>query len=198
LNFCISQIRFALGDSADAPRFVETVPRRGYRFVAPIEPDAVMSGPPSVVTAAAGDPANRWRAAVVAVAQFDNETDDPSFDAVASGVSDATVARLAAPALSPRLAVIGNAPILRRARRFQDVKAIGKALDVEYVVLGQLKKGTDGLRLVAHFIRVRDESHLWARTFDRPALDLAAQAELADRIAQSIAARLATLSWQSR
>src|SRR6185295_1344292 len=42
LNFCIRQIREALGDTADAPRFVETLPRRGYRFLVPVEtPPAV-------------------------------------------------------------------------------------------------------------------------------------------------------------
>ena len=35
LNFCIAQIRSALGDSADSPRFIETLPKRGYRFIAP-------------------------------------------------------------------------------------------------------------------------------------------------------------------
>lgn len=44
LNFCIKQIRSALGDQADAPRYVETLPRRGYRFIAPIE--AVVTEPP--------------------------------------------------------------------------------------------------------------------------------------------------------
>src|ERR1700684_2077837 len=37
LNFCIRQIRNALGDEADHPRFIETVPRRGYRFIAPLK-----------------------------------------------------------------------------------------------------------------------------------------------------------------
>jgi DNA-binding winged helix-turn-helix (wHTH) protein len=37
LNFCIKQIRAALGDQADTPRYVETLPRRGYRFIAPLE-----------------------------------------------------------------------------------------------------------------------------------------------------------------
>ncbi len=36
LNFCIKQLRGALGDEAENPRFVETVPRRGYRFIAPV------------------------------------------------------------------------------------------------------------------------------------------------------------------
>src|SRR5215475_13416231 len=48
LNFCIRQIREALGDSADTPRFVETLPRRGYRFLMPVT--TVSSGQPSRVT----------------------------------------------------------------------------------------------------------------------------------------------------
>src|SRR4029077_6627582 len=36
LNFCIRQIREALGDTADSPRFIETLPRRGYRFLMPV------------------------------------------------------------------------------------------------------------------------------------------------------------------
>ena len=42
LNFCIRQIRSALGDNADAPRFIETIPRRGYQFLVPVQtPDRV-------------------------------------------------------------------------------------------------------------------------------------------------------------
>ncbi|HEY7058258.1 MAG TPA: winged helix-turn-helix domain-containing protein [Vicinamibacterales bacterium] len=37
VNFCIKQVRSALHDDADRPLYVETVPRRGYRFIAPIE-----------------------------------------------------------------------------------------------------------------------------------------------------------------
>jgi len=43
LNFCIRQIRSALGDQANTPRFIETLPRRGYRFMAPVE----AIGPPA-------------------------------------------------------------------------------------------------------------------------------------------------------
>src|SRR5262245_58773806 len=38
LNFCIAQIRSALGDSAESPRFVRTAPKQGYKFIAPVEP----------------------------------------------------------------------------------------------------------------------------------------------------------------
>src|SRR5579863_4846515 len=48
LNTAIKKIRLALGDSADDPRFIETIPRKGYRFIAPVgegETPAVISAP---------------------------------------------------------------------------------------------------------------------------------------------------------
>ena len=42
INFCINQIRAALGDDADRPRYIETLPRRGYRFIANIDSNGKM------------------------------------------------------------------------------------------------------------------------------------------------------------
>lgn len=47
LNYCVNTIRSALRDSARAPRFVETLPRRGYRFIAPLEPGGATPPPPA-------------------------------------------------------------------------------------------------------------------------------------------------------
>src|SRR5215472_6319860 len=47
LNFCIRQIREAVGDTASAPRFVETLPRRGYRFLLPVENSAPSAPKPA-------------------------------------------------------------------------------------------------------------------------------------------------------
>ena len=55
LNFCINQIRKALRDNAESPRFIHTLPRRGYRFIASVEPVAVA---PAVSEAASAPPAN--------------------------------------------------------------------------------------------------------------------------------------------
>src|SRR5262244_290137 len=48
LNFCIRQIRETLGDAADKPRFIETLPRRGYRFLMPVK--TVAGGQPGKLT----------------------------------------------------------------------------------------------------------------------------------------------------
>jgi TolB-like protein/DNA-binding winged helix-turn-helix (wHTH) protein/Flp pilus assembly protein TadD len=47
LNLCVRQIRAALGDDADTPRFIETLPRRGYRFIAPVQNDNGQTQPSS-------------------------------------------------------------------------------------------------------------------------------------------------------
>lgn len=54
LNFCIKQIRAALGDQADTPRYVETLPRRGYRFIAPLE-RRELTPPPEAALVSYGD-----------------------------------------------------------------------------------------------------------------------------------------------
>jgi DNA-binding winged helix-turn-helix (wHTH) protein/TolB-like protein len=216
LNFCIAQIRSALGDSADSPRYVETVPKRGYRFIAPASssetetPGPALTTSPARTTLQAGTLAAlvialaagagafvfvRQRVAVpaatvpIAVVPFDNQTGSIAFDAIAEGLADSTVARLAQ-SDRPRLAVVGNAQLLRTARSFRDVKRIGAELDVDYVVLGQVQRDGNGVRVVAHLIRVSDERHVWANRFDRPELTLAVQGEIADQIARDVARKL--------
>jgi DNA-binding winged helix-turn-helix (wHTH) protein/tetratricopeptide (TPR) repeat protein len=73
LNFCINQVRRALGDSATAPRFVETIPRRGYRVIAPVERDTQGVRPAAAAPAVPIEPRvprfrAGWRFAVVALA----------------------------------------------------------------------------------------------------------------------------------
>jgi DNA-binding winged helix-turn-helix (wHTH) protein len=65
INFCINQVRLALGDSAQTPRYLETVPKRGYRFIAPVERHAGSISPPQAL------------AETVAVVPFANTAGDP-------------------------------------------------------------------------------------------------------------------------
>jgi DNA-binding winged helix-turn-helix (wHTH) protein/TolB-like protein len=227
LNFCIAQIRSALGDSADSPRFIETIPRRGYRFVAPVrtvaetedrapEPQlavpikqepaetapaptgwgglgaaaVVVSGLLLLVLAVAVVQTSRKDdesgAVRVAVVPFDNETGTDAYSGLGQGIADTTVARLATPERLGKIAVIGNSAALRRPRSFRDLKAIGGAVDARFVVLAQVKRDATRVRLIAHLIRVSDEAHVWAQTFDRDAFTLEAQAEIAEAIAVAV------------
>jgi eukaryotic-like serine/threonine-protein kinase len=66
LNYCIRQIRAVLGDEAQTPRYIETVPRRGYRLLAPVE--AMGTAPPEAGSAATGKRLRNSLLAAAAVA----------------------------------------------------------------------------------------------------------------------------------
>lgn len=168
LNFCIAQVRSALGDSADHPRFVETVPRQGYRFIAPIVPPEPESAAPTAHTSspsssrgilltaalaalvilAAGVAWNRaaMMPPTVIVVPFYNETERPDLDALARSIGDATVARLAAPDRISSLSVIGNAPSLANPFAREGIQGIALKLEAQFVVIGQLKSDGEALR----------------------------------------------------
>jgi DNA-binding winged helix-turn-helix (wHTH) protein/TolB-like protein len=222
LNFAVAHIRSALGESADRPVYIETLPKRGYRFIAPVtrvsdvatsrpEPPApsapvvevlpesnrrgfvwagVVVGAIALVALAVAWAAQQNRPVRVAVVSFDNETGQDAFDQVAVAIADQTVARLATPERVVRLSVVGNSAALRRPRDFRDIKEIGRAVDVRYVVLAQMKVDAAKVRLIAHLIRVEDEAHVWANVYDRPAFTLDAQNEVAEAIASAVSKQL--------
>jgi DNA-binding winged helix-turn-helix (wHTH) protein/TolB-like protein len=202
LAYCLSQIRSALGDRGDNPRFVQTLPRKGYCFVAPVRtPEEPVAATPSAALPSndAIDSLSRngarqstWLAAaacllilaagvgwftvgraadanrtVVAVSLFDNETGNAEYDRLVSGLSDLVVLRLTEMAPT-RLAVIGNADVLRKPRNIRNLKAVAAGVRADYVVLGQLQRSGAGLRFITHLIRLRDETHLKANRLPMP------------------------------
>jgi DNA-binding winged helix-turn-helix (wHTH) protein/TolB-like protein len=199
LAYCLSQVRTALADSGDNPRFVQTLPRRGYRFVAPVHrndgavpaalPSTSSSSPKGRRVAAAvavglviaaatyiwtlGESRNASPSRqVVAVSIFDNETGSEEYDRLVSGLSDLVVTRLTA--IDPgRLGVVGNAAVLRQPRNIRNLKAVADGVKADYVALGQLQRSDSGLRFITHFIRLDDETHLKANRIQLPDGDVA-------------------------
>jgi len=255
LNFCVAQIRAALGDSADAPRFIRTLPKRGYQFIGPVS-DVTLANGTDVVNAAntvketslatvassgavGGDddagPAvtalpvssspmlTRSRAAgtvgavallagvialagwwtltrrapaapastLIAVALFDADRALPETERFAKGLTDAVIAELTTRG-EGRFGVIGNAAILRTARTFRDLDAISATLKVRYVVLGSVEREGNRMRVLAHLIRLPEQTHLSVARLDRGVEDpLAAELELAQEIVAKFSPRVA-------
>lgn len=191
LAYCLSQIRTALGDSGENPRFVQTVPKRGVKFIAPLTP--VTAPAPiaanTILPNAIHRPKGLWRYELavgvaillgfggvwafsrlgsqasppvyIAVSIFDNETGLAQHDRFVEGLSDLVVTRLT-PLAPDRIGVIGNASILRQPRNIRNLKALADALPVDYVLLGQFQRDGNGFRFITHFIRLRDQAHLRA------------------------------------
>jgi TolB-like protein len=118
----------------------------------------------------------------VAVVKFDNETTRPELDRLAQTLTDSTVLALSR---DRRLAVIGNAAVLRTDRPFRDLLTIRDALDADLLIVGQVQERDGGLRVMAHLIRGSDQAHVWA---DATPLDAGASAESEARILAGITA----------
>ena len=187
LAYCVSQIRTALGDSGDNPRFVQTIPKQGFKFIAPVTTNGAETTIPHKTVPSPSVPlafrvaiailvagaAVAWlvsrtrvepaatKPVVIGVSIFDNETGNAEYDRPVAGLSDLVVEHLAK-LDSNRIAVIGNAAILRQPRNIRNLKAVAKDLKADYVLLGQLQSGETGLRFITHFIRLSDEAHLKA------------------------------------
>src|SRR5262249_51520050 len=127
LNFCIRQIREALGDSADAPRFIETLPRRGYRFLMP-----VTSGAP------ADEPAKPTRLIVL---PFRMLRPDPDTEFLAFSLPDAITSSLSG---LESLVVRSSLAAARYAEGDPpDPKTVAADHDVEMIVTGSLLRAND-------------------------------------------------------
>lgn len=181
LAYCISQIRAALGDSGENPRFIQTIPKRGFKFIAPVTNSGSMGSTRSTsskgivlaaclvlaVAALALLLVNRRSAQIlIAVSVFDNETGDAQYDRPVAGLSDLVVEHLTK--IDPRVAVIGNAAVLRQPRNIRNLRNVADNVKADYVLLGQLQTGETGLRFITHFIRLKDQAHLKANRLPVP------------------------------
>ena len=173
LNFCIRQIREALGDDAGAPRFIETLPRRGYRFLMP-----VASPPPDKAA-----PLTR-----LIVLPFHQLRDDPETAYLAYSLPDAVTCSLSGlESLIVRSSLVAS----RYAGPAADTRAIGAEADVDVVVTGTLLRSGSGLRVHTQLTDVASGTLLWSHSSQAAVGDLFdLQDELARGIVDSIAAPL--------
>lgn len=130
-------------------------------------------------------------APILAVARFDNETGDALMGLFADGLTDNVVGQLTVRS-NGNYQVIGNAQILRVPREQRDLRAIATALGAGYVVLGQVQANGEQLRILAHLIRLSDQTHIWVVRLDGTRSDqLHLETEGAERIATEFAVRMA-------
>ena len=177
VNAVVKRLRAVLGDDAMQPRFVETLPRLGYRFIGTLE--GSRPRPPA--------PAPRPRLVVL---PFMNLTGDPSHDYFIDGFTEELIAQLGH-RCADRVGILArtSAMLYKDARR--GAADIGEALRVDYLVEGSVRLGGDRVRITAQLIETRGETHLWAHSYDRDYGNcLAVQAEVAAEIAVELTREL--------
>jgi TolB-like protein len=175
VNRAINKLREALGDSADNPRFIETLSKRGYRFIAPVQRDL--------------QPAERAKKMLI-VLPFSNLSLEPNQEYFADGLTEEMIAHLSR--LDPeRLGVIARTSAMQFKNTSKNIKAIGEELGVQFALEGSIRRAGDRVRITAQLIQVSDQTHLWAESYDHELKDvLSIQRDVAARIAHSLALEL--------
>jgi TolB-like protein len=158
LNTAIARLREALGDSAEHPRYIETLPKRGYRFLA-----AASESPALEPTAQ-----RRIRLVMLPLLNVDG---DPAEEYFSDAVTDEIITALCqiAPA---RLAVIARTTSMHYKHSDKPVARIGRELGVDYVVEGGVRRTEDRVAMSVQLIHATDQTHGFARRYEGESGDI--------------------------
>jgi TolB-like protein/DNA-binding winged helix-turn-helix (wHTH) protein len=210
LNTAIRKIRDALGDSSESPRYIETLPRRGYRFIGALETTdepapvgkrrriAVAAAAVFVIAAVA---LSIWIARprsapdpgpvrAIAVLPLENLSGDPAQEYFAAGLTDALTTELAR-------TVGGSLRVTSRVSaekyKHQPLSRIARDLGVDAVIEGSVVRSGNRAHITAQLISTRSDKHLWAATYERDLHDmLNLQSEIAAVVARQVRITLST------
>jgi DNA-binding winged helix-turn-helix (wHTH) protein/TolB-like protein len=207
LNFCIRQLRIALSDDAADPKYIETLHRRGYRFIASARAAGTPAPvPPPAATSPTRRPLRVGAALVALIAVFAlfismrPRASDPrlavlAFDAASSDSMLAAYRRELVEALVvegqfDKVAVMGPSFTARFPGMSTSPDSIRTALGATHILSGGLERHGDSTRVFAQLIRTSDRRHIYAaRFFD--ATRGSQIATIADSIARAVMTILA-------
>ncbi len=179
LNAVMKRLRQALGDAPANPRFIETLARRGYRFIAPVSTAGQTWGGGSVPLRAVES---------LAVLPFRNADADPETEYLADGITESIinhVSRLSA------VRVMARSTVFRYKDKDLDPRSVGRKLNVDAVLLGRIQQRGDALQVAAELVEVQNGWRLWGEQYNRQLADIfAVEEEISREISQKLQVQL--------
>jgi len=184
LTVQISALRRVLDGAANGTSWIETLPRRGYRYVGP--PIPIANGARTVLQA--GSAATPLEKPSIAVLPFSNPTADRDHAHLADGMVEDVITALSR---FKSLFVIARNSSFAYKGRTVDVRLVGRELGVRYVVEGNIRTSGNQLRVAVQLIDAESGYQLWSERYDRKLADLfAVQEEIARAIVSALPGRL--------
>ena len=186
LTVQISALRRILDHDREQGSCIQTVPGRGYRFIAPVT--RVDSDAPSLSSdISIPEPIATPRPSIV-VLPFKNLSNDTEQQYFADGITEDLTTDLSRIAHS--LVISCNTAFTYRNKRI-DTRQIGRELGVRYVLEGSIRRSGSRVRVTAQLIDAAADAHLWADRFDSDTVDLSSlQNEITSRIANALGVEL--------
>jgi TolB-like protein/Flp pilus assembly protein TadD len=161
LTVQIVAVRRVLGQEPGGENWIETLPRRGYRYIGPVSPaedESSVAVPMKEATPALSDRPS------IAVLPFQSLCDDPEQEYFADGVVEEIITGLAR--IKGVLVIARNSSFSYRSKAV-DVKQIGRELGARYVLEGSVRRASRRVRVSAQLIEAGTGAHLWAERYDR-------------------------------
>ncbi len=212
LKSVIRKLRLALDDNAEQPRYIETLPRKGYRFIAASAPAAAQVQTEVTVpsTSSTRRYRARWMIATAALAlavilaitiamrpvepdhirlgvlPFENLSPDPTNAFFADGLHEEVLATLANRATA--IDVISRTTMLSYRAGGKSLSDIARELNLTHVLEGSVRRDSDALRVTVQLIDARKDDHVWSQTYDR---HLGNTMTLQSQLAADVVAQLA-------
>ena len=189
----VSVLRKALGAGGDETQYIETVSKRGYRFVAGVRElnsNLVVERRISrrVVTAGEDEVENAQAIESLAVLPFVNVSTDPNTEYLSDGITESIINSLSQ---LPALKVSARNTVFRYKGRETDAQEVGRELGVGAVLTGRVLQFSDRLIIRAELVGAADGWQLWGAQFDREPSDiLALQEEIAREISDGLRLKL--------
>jgi TolB-like protein/Tfp pilus assembly protein PilF len=177
LNFCIRQIRITLDDHAERPRFIETLPRLGYRFIGPVE------------NIGNGRPTTKRSRIRIGVLPFE-DLGGPAEDYFAIGLTEDMISALSH--IDPaRLRVTVGPRSPGRILAKEELDRLQREFDLDYLLRGSVRRSAEAIRVTAQLLDLSDKSVLWSEVYDRKSSDLlGVQEEVTRRVSESLTLEL--------
>jgi len=221
LRKAITRLREVLGDSAESPRFIETIPRRGYRFIAPLNAssDGAVVGVPAQDAHPRGLRTGIAMVLVVAVlgavlALVLSARHRIFGESAALQIRSLAVLPLESLSAEPAqeyfsdgltdalitdLAQIGGVKVISRTSTVQykrtkkGLPEIARELNVDGIVEGTVQRSGDRVRITVQLIHASSDTHIWASSYERDMRDvLVLERDVTEDVARHIQARLTT------
>jgi len=181
LHNAIARIREALGDSAETPRYIETLPRRGYRFIEGVNEVKPEAATPPLRRGRKSDPREIH---AIAVLPLQDLSDEPSHDYFADGMTEALITSLAK---IKALRVISRTSAMQYKGARKTLPQIARELNVDAVIEGSVLRSGERVRITAQLVHAPCDQHLWAESYERDFRDiLSLQSEIARHVANEV------------
>ena len=179
LNAAVNKLRDALNDSAEKPNYVETLPRRGYRFISAVGLHHSQN--------LLGEPSSPKIQSLV-VLPLENLSKDPEEEYFTDGMTDQLITNLAQ---IGALRVISRTSAMRYKGTKKSLPEIARELHVDVVVEGAVMWVAGRVRISAQLIEAPTDHHLWAASYERDLRDvLSMQEEVTRAIVSEIRVKL--------